>query len=139
MKTAGPILAALILQAATAHAQEPASGLSIELNAASSQAEGCKLSFVVLNGHQADIAKSVFETVIFDAAGQVDRMTLFDFGALPTGRPRVRQFVVPGSDCADIGRILFNGAHACEGEGLADGACTNDLSLTTRIETEITG
>lgn len=116
-----------------------ANRLLIELNAAQPQDDGCKLSFLVQNGHATDIGKAVFETVLFDASGQVDRLTLFDFGALPAGRPRVRQFVIPGTACDGISQILFNGASTCEAGDLGPAACTGDLLLDSRTDTEVTG
>ena len=142
-KRSSPLMQAVTLAAAlfagAAQAQDAAPQLSIELNAAQDTEQGCKLSFMVLNTHPADLTKAVFETVIFDAAGQVLRLTLFDFGTLPTSRPRVRQFVIPGNACADLGQILFNGAHACSGEGLTSAACTQSLNLKTRTEQELLG
>ncbi len=117
----------------------PTPGLSIELNAATAQETGCKLSFVVQNGYGADATKTVLETVIFDAAGQVNRMTLFDFGTLPQGRTRVRQFVIPGTACEGIGQVLFNGAHSCQVEGQDAGACMSNLRLSTRTDIEVLG
>ncbi len=113
--------------------------LTVELNAAQQQEQGCKLSFVVTNAHPGDISKAVFETVIFDSAGQVSRLTLFDFGALPSGRPRVRQFVIPGTSCEAIGQVLFNGADTCDGAEIPAQACTTGLTLSTRTEIEVTG
>ena len=118
-------------------AQEAAPHLSVELNAAQQQEQGCKLSFLITNAHADDISKAIFETVIFDAEGQVNRLTLFDFGTLPAGRPRVRQFVIPGAACDGIGQVLFNGAETCDGAGT--GACTTGLTLSTRTGIEVTG
>ncbi|WP_375257027.1 hypothetical protein [Citreimonas sp.] len=113
--------------------------LSIELNAAETEGEACKMSFVVINGHDTDIAQAVFETVLFDAEGQVDRLTLFDFGALPAGRTRVRQFVIPGTPCDGLGRVLFNGADTCEAETLGADACEADLRLDSRASIDVLG
>ncbi|ETX30371.1 hypothetical protein [Roseivivax isoporae] len=113
--------------------------LSIELNAAETDAGSCKLSFVVMNGHPTAIDRAVFETVLFDAEGQVDRLTLFDFGALPAGRTRVRQFVIPETGCDGLGRVLFNGAETCEAGDLGAGACEADLRLETRTGIEVSG
>ena len=134
-------ISALALVATSAAAQdgEPASGLLVELNAAETEEQSCKLSFLIVNDHPSDIDKAVFETVIFDASGQVERLTLFDFGALPAGRPRVRQFVISQTPCDDIGQLLFNGADTCEGDGLGPGACTLDLRLESRTGIEVTG
>ncbi|SDY79928.1 hypothetical protein [Citreimonas salinaria] len=126
--------------AAPALAQEELGArLSIELNAAETEGEACKMSFVVINGHDSDIAKAVFETVLFNAGGQVDRLTLFDFGALPAGRTRVRQFVIPATPCDGLGRVLFNGADTCEVEALAPGACEADLRLESRTSIDVVG
>ncbi|MFW2587063.1 hypothetical protein [Sagittula sp. SSi028] len=120
-------------------AQEDATGkLTIELNAATSEEAGCKMSFLILNGHDTAIDQAVFETVLFDAEGGVDRLTLFDFGALPPLRPRVRQFVVGQTSCEDLGQVLFNGAQTCSAEGDAD-LCTDGLSVSSRIGIEVLG
>ncbi|WP_238368642.1 hypothetical protein [Mesobacterium pallidum] len=123
--------------AAPALAETP--HVSIELNALDPVEGACQLSFVVSNGHQADIDQSVYEAVLFDTEGRVDRLTLFDFGALPAGRPRVRQFVVPALDCAALGRVLINGAETCTGSDLPAGACTTGLALSSRTDVEVMG
>lgn len=135
-KTQVALMMAALVAPAAGLAQD-APHLSVELNAAQAQETGCKLSFVVTNSHAEDIAKAVFETVIFDANGQVSRLTLFDFGALPAGRPRVRQFVIPGTMCDGIGQVLINGAATCD--GAADGACVQGLTLSTKTDIEVTG
>ena len=96
-----------------------------------------RISFLIQNGHDSDIARAVYEAVLFDTEGRVDRMTLFDFGNLPAARPRVRQFLVPGLVCSDLGRLLINGAETCE--AASPGACTQDLHLRSRTEVEIIG
>lgn len=136
-RKARPLTALAMLALPLPAAAQDVANLSIELNAAQQQEQGCKLSFVLTNGHPDDISKAVFETVIFDAQGQVSRLTLFDFGTLPAGRPRVRQFVVPGTACEAIGRVLFNGADTCE--STVSGACTKGLTLSSRTDIEVTG
>lgn len=120
-------------------AGDSAPRLNIELNAAQSQGAACTLSFVVQNDLAAGIAQMTYETVLFDTAGQVIQLSLFDFGALPQGRPRVRQFVLDQTDCADLGRILFNGANTCTAPDLADGICESALTLSTRTKIEVLG
>ena len=119
--------------------EELGARLSIELNAAETEGDACRMSFVVINGHDSDISKAVFETVLFDAEGQVDRLTLFDFGALPAGRTRVRQFMISGTPCDRLGRVLFNGADTCEAETLEPAACESDLRLESRSGIEVIG
>lgn len=111
----------------------------VELNAARTSDGACALSFLVINGHSAPIEKAVYETVLFDSKGQVDRLTLFDFGTLPAGRPRVRQFSVAGLRCEALGRVLINGAHACVAPALAEDACDAGLELRSRTDVEVAG
>jgi len=134
------IMASLGL-ATGAAAQDTGAGAAvrIELNAVKATEGSCTLSFLVTNGHASPIDKAVYETVLFDSAGQVERLTLFDFGTLPAARPRVRQFLVPGLDCAQLGRVLINGAETCTGEGLPPRACTDGLELRSRTDVEILG
>ncbi|MBY5935650.1 hypothetical protein KUV51_21755 [Tateyamaria omphalii] len=113
--------------------------IAIELNTVRDGDSACTLTFMVTNGHETAIDQLVYETVLFDAAGQVDRLTLFDFGALPVGRPRVRQFAVPDVGCDGLGRVLFNGLHTCAAEGLEAGACAAGLVPSSRVEIEVLG
>lgn len=117
--------------------------LSVELNSAdTSEAEGapaCTLSFFAINGLSSDVDGLVLETVIFDTDGKVDRLTLFDLGALPMARPRVRQFAVPGVGCDGIGQILINGVQSCSGTELTPGLCTDALLPSSRVEIKILG
>lgn len=113
--------------------------LTIELNTLDPVENACRMSFLIQNGHAADIGQAVFEAVLFDTEGRVDRMTLFDFGALPAARPRVRQFVVPGLACDGLGQVLINGAETCAGEGLDAAACTDGLELRSRTSVQVLG
>lgn len=133
------ICALALFPAASLAQEELGAQLLVELNAAEAQGPDCKLSFLVMNGHPSEISKAVFETVLFDAAGQVDRLTLFNFGALPPARPRVRQFVISGLACDNLSQVLFNGANTCESDALEPGACETDLRLETRTGIKVTG
>lgn len=113
--------------------------VSIELNAVQQVEDSCRISFLVQNGHGFDIEQAVYEAVLFDTEGRVDRLTLFDFGALPSARPRVRQFVVPGLACESLGRLLINGAETCAGENTPADACGKDLDLRSRTDVEVLG
>lgn len=133
------VCGALVGAANAQHAAQAAPGVvSIELSSAEEIGEACKLSFVVTNGHDKDIAQAVFETVLFDSAGQVSRLTLLDFQDLPAGRLRVRQFQFPQA-CADISRVLINGAQTCSTAGLEQGACSQGLTVTSRTKIEVLG
>lgn len=113
--------------------------LSIELNATEQQAGACRLIFMAENGLGADLTALVFETVLLDGDGKVMLLTLFDFQDVPNGRPRVRQFDLPGLDCAALGRVLLNDVHACTGPGLTADACKTGLRWSSRTGVEVVG
>ncbi|MEM9430899.1 MAG: hypothetical protein AAGA32_15575 [Pseudomonadota bacterium] len=125
--------------AGSAAAEESGGKLSLELNAVQSSQSGCTLTFLIENGLAAPIEALVFETVLFDAEGTVDRLTLFDFGAVPVARPRVRQFVVRDLACDALGRVLINGAETCTAPPLAPATCETDLGVSSRTGIEIIG
>ena len=129
----------LAAQVATAQETDISGHLSVELNAAETTEQGCKLTFLITNGLEAAVDKAVYEAVLFDMAGQVDRLTLFDFGALPAARPRVRQFVVPETSCEALGRVLCNGASTCEGAGITQQTCETGLLPSSRTRIEVLG
>ncbi|ANB33970.1 hypothetical protein A6024_07575 [Rhodovulum sulfidophilum] len=133
------VAAGLLVSSLGAAAQEAGPHLSIELNAVAPAETGCLISFLARNGYETGIDRAVFETVLIDDKGQVERLTLFDFGALPAGRPRMRQFSVPGLDCGDLGQILINGTTACEAEALDEEACAEGLGLSSRTDVELIG
>jgi len=138
------VLSACVLVAVTGPAQAddpPASApvLSIELNTLSQQDGACRMIFLVENTLGAGLESAVFETVLFKTDGSVDRLTLFDFQTLPQGRPRVRQFDIPGTGCDAIGRVLINDVHSCKGNGITDADCINGLKLTTKTSVEVLG
>ncbi|MCV2894256.1 hypothetical protein [Lentibacter sp. XHP0401] len=139
MRISKYIIVALSLVCSQALAEETVPTLAVELNAEVKTESGCLLSFLVGNDHEQDIEAAVFETVLFDKSGQVDRLTLFDFGALPAGRPRVRQFQVDGLACENLGQILINGASSCKIAGADSPLCGASLKLSTRTETELAG
>lgn len=122
-------------------AQDPEvdSAVSVELNTVSDDGTGCTLTFVVTNAHAHAIDQLVFEAVLFDIEGAVNRLTLFDFGQLPAERPRVRQFAVQQISCGSIGRILFNGVHTCKAGALSPDQCEAGLQFSTRSDIEVLG
>jgi hypothetical protein len=125
--------------AGSGHAQNTAKSarIVVELNTAATSDAGCTMTFVVSNAHDADLTKLVYETVLFDTAGQVERLTLFDFGILPAGRQRVRQFVLPNLQCESVSQVLFNGANECE--GLDNGLCDTTLEPQSRTDIKVSG
>ena len=108
--------------------------LSVELNRIDPLDGACRLTFLAENALGADLDAHALETVLIDGEGRVERLTLFDFGALPDGVPRARQFDIPGLDCARLGRVLINGVAECaRAEGCAP------LHLVSRADVEVIG
>lgn len=142
--TACSLLACLAApHAALAQDTDHGGKILLELNSAdpveSAAPPACTLSFFITNGMAQDLDTLVVETVLFNNEGKVDRLTLFDFGALPSARPRVRQFSVPNLACDTLTRILINGVQSCAG-GAADVAtCGPALMPSSRTQIEVTG
>ena len=133
------LLALLPLAAFAQSDTKPDAGIHIELNTINDTGTACRISFVATNTTDADIEQAVFETVIFDSAGSVMTLSLFDFRDLPPGRPRVRQFDVPGMTCDALGQALINGANTCTVSGAESDLCNASLSLSSRIDVELLG
>jgi hypothetical protein len=125
----------LLLTAPAAVAQETVGSLSLELNRIDPLQGACRLTFLAQNALGADLAALSLETVLIDRSGQVERLTLFEFGALPDGIPRVRQFDIPGLACEGLGRVLINGVAECS----TGATCAERLELSTRTDVEIVG
>jgi hypothetical protein len=133
------LLAALATGPALAQDGDAEGRLVVELNAAEATAEGCSLSFLLVNTLPERIDSLILEAVLFDPGGQVERLTLFDFGALPAGRPRVRQFVLGQTECSGIASILINGAETCDIGGTGSDACESMLETRTRADIDLIG
>jgi hypothetical protein len=127
-------LSALLLAAPTS-AEVGGAHLSLDLNRIDPLDGACRLTFVAENRLGADLGALSLETVLIDTEGRVDRLTLFEFGTLPDGLPRVRQFDITGLDCEALGRVLINGVAECS----AGAACAEGLELTTRTDVEVIG
>lgn len=131
------VLGLVLSVAGAANAQE--SGLSIELNTHDQVENGCQLTFVASTDIAGGIEKVVFETVLFNKEGSVDLLTLFDFGTIPADRPRVRQFILPNTQCDQIGQILINGIQTCTVAGQDPAICSDGLKVTSRTDVEVQG
>jgi hypothetical protein len=125
----------MCLAAMPAISQEADGRLSIELNRIDPLDGACRLTFLVENGLGEDIDGLSLETVLIDANGRVERLTLFEFGVLPNATPRVRQIDIGGVSCDALARVLINGVAACS----AGAACAEALDLSSRTDIEVIG
>lgn len=122
----------LALAVASSAAAQDGAAIALDLNRLDPVQDACRLTFVADNG-LADLSALTLETVLFDQAGQVAALTLFDFGALPVAARRVRQFDVAGQDCASIAQVLINDVAACAGDGIAKPVCAQALRVTGSV------
>ncbi|MGB0659188.1 MAG: hypothetical protein ACPGNV_03330 [Mangrovicoccus sp.] len=111
---------------------EPA---QIKLNQVAPAETACRLTFTAKA--ETGLSALRLEAVLFDKAGQVMQLSLFDFQDLPAARLRVRQFDIAQTDCADLGQILFNGVERCKTLGGA--TCDGLPSFGSRAGVEVLG
>lgn len=128
------VVAISVAMAAPVLAQEvpAASSLLLELNALEPTEQGCRMTFVVINGLPAALETAGFEIALFNGNGQVDRLAILDFQNLPAGKTKVRRFDLDGTECADVSRVLVNDATECAGSGVDPVSCIRDLKTETR-------
>lgn len=126
-------VAAIATLAACAAQAEPAR-LVLELNSAEPVDGACRISLLVENHLPADIAALEIEAVLFGRDGKVARLLTLDLQDAPRGRPRLRQFDLPGMDCGALGRVLINAVSGCSGEGLDGPGCLRALAPRSRLD-----
>jgi hypothetical protein len=105
--------------------------IAIELNKASNNEAGCRLTFVVKNDTESLLEKASYEIAAFDSAKTVTKLLVFEFGRLPVGKTKVVEFALAGVGCADISRILINTAPECVADGAASTICLDALRTTS--------
>lgn len=120
-------------------AQDPSGRITLELNTIQTTDGGCLASFMVTNGLPSDIDSLILETALIDKDGRVERLTLFDFGTLPSERPRVRQFLLEGQPCDAFGAVLINGAQSCLAAESHEISCDGLIDLNSRVDIALLG
>jgi hypothetical protein len=134
-----PVLALtfiLVSPATAAEENQAQAGLSLELNRLEQNGAACRATLVAKNGFEASLDETAFELVMFDKAGLISLMTVFDFGALPAGKTRVQRFDLPQTSCPELTRILINGVSRCAGTGIDVSRCEANLSTNNRAGIE---
>ena len=105
--------------------------IRVELNAAESAQNRCRLSFVIENKGESGIESLKLEIALFGRDGVVQRRIELELGPVRKTKTVVKSFVVD-PDCAQIGSILVNNVMACTpGE---PGACLDRLELSSRAQ-----
>jgi hypothetical protein len=124
------ILGAALMAPFPALSQEGA--IRLGLDSLEPAGSACRVTLVAENALGTEIAKLAYEFVFFDKDGRVELLTVLDLRDLPAGRTRVRQFDLPGLDCAGVSRLLVNDAKTCEGPGLDATACLGRLETSSK-------
>ncbi|PVB62393.1 hypothetical protein [Labrenzia sp. 011] len=128
-----PALVSACLLASAAGAQS-AESISIQLNGAETVGDACRLTFVIRNELPKPVKALGLDLVMFDRSGGVAGYAAVDFGDLPAGKTRVRQYDVARGECSGMSRVLLNEVRACEIDGEPAGDCLPKLQLSTRSE-----
>ncbi|WP_424179426.1 hypothetical protein [Yoonia sp. TsM2_T14_4] len=121
------------LAVAGSAAAQDSGGIAVDLNRLDPVDNACRLTFVAQNA-LAPLTALALETVLFDQAGRVAALTLFDFADLPQGSRRVRQFDVAGVACTDVAQVLINGVAACTGDSTTAATCAQALRVTGSVD-----
>ena len=124
-------LALLALPAAKA---QGAGEIFMELNRVQTVENGCRITLLMQNGLEADIASFGFEVAVIDKTGLVGGLILVRSGQLRAGREQVKLFDLPGTECENIERLLVNNVVECEGEGLSPDLCQRASVATSRLD-----
>lgn len=132
----GPMFLVCQLAAVPALAQQE-KAISIQLNTAEAVGDSCRMTFVIRNGIDRPVEALGLDLVMFDKSEGVSGYAAIDFGNLPAGKTRVRQYDVAKGDCTDISRVLLNEIRTCEIEGTASDGCLSMLDITSRAEIEL--
>jgi hypothetical protein len=130
MRTAVPVVIALLaLPAAPAHAieREP---IRIELNSANAAEKGCRLSFVIENRADAGLDSLKLDLVVFGRDGVINNRLIAEMGPLQAAKTIVKIFEVAEA-CTGIGSILLNDVTACAPDGAEK--CLARLVLASRV------
>ena len=111
----------------------------LELNGLTDAAgDSCTLTFLTTNRLPQGLQRAAWQVAIFDAGGVVKALTVLDFGALVAGKTRVKTFVIPGTTCTSLGRIVVNDVVDCTAEDGSDlrGPCLGNLATQNRSSIE---
>jgi hypothetical protein len=119
---------------ARAEEAAPAKAIGIELNRLQKVNDACRLSFVFTNKLPFEVAALSIETVLFNDAGQVDRLLALKSRPLTPGKIRVQQFDLSGTTCEGIGRLLVNDVTDCKAGDLTPAQCLERIEPSSRAD-----
>jgi hypothetical protein len=124
-------------QAASQTASKTSEAISVQLNDAETVNGSCRLTFVIRNTLPTPVDALGLDLVMFDTSDGVSGYAAIDFGDLPTGKTRVRQYDVAKGDCTGISRVLVNEVRACDLQDTAQQDCLPLLRIDSRSEIDL--
>lgn len=118
--------------AGTALAQDSGAAITLELNSATSAAEGtCQVVFLGQNGLEQDLSSVTWRLAVFDSEGVFKNLLALPLGALSAGKRRIVQFNLPFA-CDALSEIILNDVSECEIDGAASDLCLSELAVSSR-------
>src|SRR3954451_5916097 len=124
------LLTVLLLLAPPALAA-PDDPIRLELNAAESVQNRCRLSFVIENKSDAPIETLKLDLGVFNREGIIQRRLVTEMGPVLRVKTMIKAFEIDG-DCGQVGSILVNDIAACApGE---PNFCLERLVLSSRVQ-----
>jgi hypothetical protein len=124
------LLTLLLLFASPALAA-PDDPIRLELNAAESMQNRCRLSFVIENKSESPIETLKLDLGVFSREGIIQRRLVTEMGPVLRVKTMIKAFEIDG-DCGQVGSILVNDIAAC-----APGDpnfCLERLILSSRVQ-----
>ena len=107
--------------------------IELELNTATDEGSGCRLTYVATNATSVGLEKSSYEVAVYDTEGIVKRLLVLEFGWLPSSKTRVVQFDLPDQSCGTISRISVNGPVECNSAQGEQTICRDNQLLSSRV------
>jgi hypothetical protein len=118
----------LVASPALAAADDP---IRVELNAAESVQNRCRLTFVIENKSETPIESLQFDLAVFSREGIIQRRWITEMGPVLRSKTIIKTFELDG-DCGQMGSILINEIAGCApGDPVA---CLERLVLSSRVQ-----
>ena len=128
MKTIHALLVLPFFLATFAHADEM---MRVELNAAESAENRCRLTFLIENKAKNPVESLKLDLALFNAEGVVQTRMVTEMAPVRPMKTIVRTFSIDG-ECKQIGSILVNDVTACVPGN--PNACLDGLELASRMK-----
>jgi hypothetical protein len=103
----------------------------VELNAADTESNKCRLTFVIENKTDHTLESLKLDLVTFDPDGIASKRLTTEMGPVRAAKTIVRIFLIDG-ECSKIGSVLINDVTGCTPGDV--GACLDGLVLSSRVK-----